>query len=426
MKNQSKGSASISKHIKYTKLTRTGSERLAKLATIALILLTTLPASSNQATLRCLNERRQEVSWFIALRLKGTVTPREYIVMDNLRPTWRVTTEKVLMGGLLYQVNVKRSQVIAWSDQPPQQSLTKGQLKQGESPEDPKFNHASAHHFGFKQNLKQGWKITAHSKGLLTYNNQLNQGFLLSHSIPQYPVLRPDGSFDPVSRKSSKYGQHVVCVTLRYGYKQFARIAKQLDTSSPDYYYQGFDINKQSRRRNLGLFDYLNRKGYQKRCRHRKKFKKASKPLMATSSPTLRGMPPYQKVSSFTFVTKTDKMIVPVFSGFLIPFLNAININTKGLIVETWGRPLKPSNCYLKDTVVNVRRLSYDNRYFWTEGSDHAKWAISNDILTGLVCLGDLNHMTSQAKRGGSFLCIQHKMVYKGFMDLIKERDWCV
>lgn len=37
------------------------------------------------------------------------------------------------------------------------------------------------------------------------------------------------------------------------------------------------------------------------------------------------------------------------------------------------------------------------------------------------VCIGDMNKMTSQRKRGGSFLCFNNEMIHKSFRGMKKE-----
>ena len=43
----------------------------------------------------------------------------------------------------------------------------------------------------------------------------------------------------------------------------------------------------------------------------------------------------------------------------------------------------------------------------WTEGDDHAKWAVMLDGSSNL-CVGDINRMTTQRKRGGGAVCFSN------------------
>jgi len=47
---------------------------------------------------------------------------------------------------------------------------------------------------------------------------------------------------------------------------------------------------------------------------------------------------------------------------------------------------------------------SSDGNITWTEGQDHAKWAVMLDGSSNL-CVGDINRMTTQRNRGGGAVC---------------------
>ena len=48
---------------------------------------------------------------------------------------------------------------------------------------------------------------------------------------------------------------------------------------------------------------------------------------------------------------------------------------------------------------------SLDMPWGWSESKDHAKWGIS--IENNWVCVGDINRMISQKKRGGGTIAFQ-------------------
>ena len=55
---------------------------------------------------------------------------------------------------------------------------------------------------------------------------------------------------------------------------------------------------------------------------------------------------------------------------------------------------------------------------------DHCKWGISCTGST--VCVGDINRMTSQKKRGGGTACIENPSLWKAIHALINSTDPCV
>lgn len=129
-----------------------------------------------------------------------------------------------------------------------------------------------------------------------------------------------------------------------------------------------------------------------------------------------------QKVGSFTFVTKPKPLDTNIFEGFLSPYWSNTLRKDVGFFIETWGRPLLPSDCTARNPMINIRKLAFGSA-LQKETQDHSKWAISSNRSFALVCVGDLNHQSSQSHRGGSFFCIQDAAVYGQFSKLIIEHD---
>lgn len=130
----------------------------------------------------------------------------------------------------------------------------------------------------------------------------------------------------------------------------------------------------------------------------------------------------------FTMITKPSKFEVGVFQKFLIPGLHSAYPTLPsnfGLAVESWSRPSIPSVCQHSDTsrkVVNVKRVQY-GLIGQKVTQDHSKWAIGIDGGEGILCIGGMNNMESQAHRGGSFFCLRDSQVWTQFKNLIIETE---
>lgn len=61
----------------------------------------------------------------------------------------------------------------------------------------------------------------------------------------------------------------------------------------------------------------------------------------------------------------------------------------------------------------------------WTETQDHAKWAVSTSVSDNVICVADINRMTSQRKRGGGALCWNHGYVATQLRNSIIDVDKC-
>jgi deoxyribonuclease II len=93
------------------------------------------------------------------------------------------------------------------------------------------------------------------------------------------------------------------------------------------------------------------------------------------------------------------------------------------LIAETWGRPIMAPWCGSssnKYKVGNSIILSFDDTITWKQTQDHSKWTLPLDDRSNYACLGDMNRMESQFKRGGAFYCLESKPLRLAMKGLIQ------
>jgi len=140
---------------------------------ICIFTIFTVPLTARKVV--CLNERQDEVDWFIAIRINGPVSPRRYAIMDSKLRKWRETTEVELLKPIFTQIKAIDDMVISWNDEPPKE------VRPGD--------------------------MYAHAKGFIAFNRESETGFYFMHSIPKYPWIdKITGDVDFVSPKSSYYG----------------------------------------------------------------------------------------------------------------------------------------------------------------------------------------------------------------------------
>jgi deoxyribonuclease-2 len=108
------------------------------------------------------------------------------------------------------------------------------------------------------------------------------------------------------------------------------------------------------------------------------------------------------------------------------------------LLVETWrkgaGHSL-PSECDQVYHVNNVQRvrislkqnlmITSQTPVDWEYTEDHAKWAVSDNQGKPFICIGDINRMRSQFKRGGGSLCLQSPNVWAILHESIEQLEAC-
>ena len=94
------------------------------------------------------------------------------------------------------------------------------------------------------------------------------------------------------------------------------------------------------------------------------------------------------------------------------------------LMVETWpnGPGKMDSSCKGPFQVENIEEIDFSKisaEVDFTTKHDHSKWAISysapasrrSRAIENFVCIGDINRMETQKKRGGGTVCFQNKAI---------------
>lgn len=239
-----------------------------------------------------------------------------------------------------------------------------------------------------------------HSKGAIGFN--LTIGFWLVHSVPHFPPLTSSKKYDyPDTGKNN--GQSFLCITFDVK-SQLSSIIDQLLYIKP--YVYDFHIDNQTKSEYNILIQLM------KQLWH----KNGSNDVKLTS---LAG-------TTFLSFSKSPADNVDIYTDI-------VSVKVKNeLFVETWrkgdGEPL-PSNCSAKYKIKNVQKISihlYGNQSLkWKYLEDHSKWAIGVEDHHPLTCVGDMNRMKSQYKRGGGLVCFSNKQVWNTYLASIKELENC-
>jgi len=101
-----------------------------------------------------------------------------------------------------------------------------------------------------------------------------------------------------------------------------------------------------------------------------------------------------------------------------------------GMYIESWMNGGKgnsmPTFCVpnYKFDSINVRDITLNGLFSWTETKDHSKWSISIDVPY-YFCIGDINRQYSQSSRGGGAICSYNKSVWNSFSGIISQNDTC-
>ncbi|GMR61688.1 hypothetical protein PMAYCL1PPCAC_31883, partial [Pristionchus mayeri] len=234
-----------------------------------------------------------------------------------------------------------------------------------------------------------------HTKGVLLFDKDSGSGIWLIHSVPKFP--QADKYVYP--QTGTEYGQQFLCLTLDV--QTLAQLGTVLFYNHPDVY--SFRLPEWAKQIAPDLVKVLN-----------KQYNKDPDNTNMKQNLIVRGA----ESTKMDVFAKTHLFNDDLWAGAVAPVYGALE-------VETWRRG------YLIDTVCDSPYPVYDAEQIKVGGSDqfkytkdHSKYGRTLDAADKVVCIGDINRMTSQFKRGGGTVCITDDELWTAY-DTIKEIPNC-
>lgn len=228
-----------------------------------------------------------------------------------------------------------------------------------------------------------------HTKGVLAFDLATKTGYWLLHSWPKF--AEPKAKADP----TPKYGQTYLCLSLTFDtLEDIASL--MIDYQQPQTYLNRVDClnnNKTSPLYRLAQAVNPNAAGAFK--------------VLDLETAGANGA----KSVAFKVIAKNRLWNKDFWNGLVGPTL------ADDMDVDTWIRgPVPP----VADT--DGIHKTFDIKYInlgplgihmaWPETHDHAKWGITTH--SNWVCVGDINRMISQRKRGGGTIAFQNQILWQG------------
>lgn len=247
----------------------------------------------------------------------------------------------------------------------------------------------------------------AHAKGILAMDSQT--GFWIIHSVPQFMDPMSAGARYSYPANGKENGQTAMCISFQTK-AELDHILKQLLCMRPNVYeiFTRDDISRITSK----LVD----------LKLRRWPKNVAESTQQISS--INGQ-------SFTSYARNSKsQHKDLYLEIIAPGIGS------DLLVETWrrgaGDPL-PSNCSYKYKVNNVETVelkfeaeaaqSTKETSPWNYREDHSKWAVATEQPE--TCVGDINRMASQYKRGGGSMCMRDQQVWQIMKNSIHTVEGC-
>ncbi|KAL1476376.1 hypothetical protein MTO96_018611, partial [Rhipicephalus appendiculatus] len=247
------------------------------------------------------------------------------------------------------------------------------------------------------------------------------QGVWLVHSVPDFPGSLHSGHYE-FPDTGREYGQVALCVT--FPTSQLDTIATHLRLQHPDIYDSYSPQSLLTAHPQLALL-------LQKSFIH-------TQPWLLTAKLITQGN------ATFVSFAKHGQYEQDVYE-------TAVGVTLgKDVLVSTWrngrGGKLPPAcNGVAGPRVLDVLQMRFDQAssnasLAFDNTEDHSKWAVSlpgktwahdkaeesggnNDV--GYVCVGTLNRMQSQLRRGGETLCFRNAMLHGLLLNSVVSHDTC-
>lgn len=232
-----------------------------------------------------------------------------------------------------------------------------------------------------------------HTKGFFAFDEN-NNGFFITHSIPLFPIgPKTTNKYLGLGSNAWTYAQNMLCLSVKAD--TINKLSYKFLLNRPQIYETNLNTNK---------YEYINelvngKYSTEKICDY---------DIFTT-----------QNGLKFKLFAKSAEWNNELYSECVVP-------NEKDTLwVESWIRgsaegPICPISNY--DTL-DIKYLDFGNNNNWSETQDHSKWAIT--INKNIICMGDINRMTSQYSRGGGTTCFNDEILNSILKNAITETNKC-
>uniref|UniRef100_A0A0G4HLC1 Uncharacterized protein n=1 Tax=Chromera velia CCMP2878 TaxID=1169474 RepID=A0A0G4HLC1_9ALVE len=247
-----------------------------------------------------------------------------------------------------------------------------------------------------------------HSKGVIAMAP--SGGFWLLHSVPTWPDSGSGSKYAGFPESQTVYGQSFLCVSIPS--KESEAVANQLSLIHP--YFSNVNVPKGADKVAPRLVEVLEGD-----------FVRKSDDAQSSNVQSIKT----QGGMTVTSVAKTgfyaddlddSNPQADIYYGLVAPALKT------NLATETWLRGDHFGKACKGDyQVTDIISIELDDDTHWTSTQDHSKWAVSTVDKNPYVCVGGVNRMRSQQRRGGGTVCIKNAGLHAAFYGLIDERDTC-
>ncbi|GMR51811.1 hypothetical protein PMAYCL1PPCAC_22006, partial [Pristionchus mayeri] len=350
-------------------------------------LILALALFQTAAAISCQNQYNYDVPWFTAYKFpKMAGEPSDsadgygfYYLDSTSKSSYKPSP-----------VSLKHSNnAIGYTLAPYYSRLSDSQLLHVFYNDEPAVNNTALHQFA--ANISEAASVqTGHTKGVLLFDKTAGSGIWLIHSVPKFPPA--DKFVYPAT--GTDYGQQFLCLTLDIS--KLAQLGTVLYYNHPDVYSSRMPDWAKSMAPDL--VKVLN-----------KEYNSDPKNTHLKQSLAVKGDTTKMDVFAKTHLFNDDlwaAAVAPVYGS---------------LEVETWRRgDLIPTVCNSPAPVFDAQDVKVGGSAQFSYTKDHSKYGRTLSSGDKVVCIGDINRMTSQYSRGGGTVCITDADLWKAY-DVITD-----
>ena len=354
------------------------------------------------STFECINDVGKPVdSWLIIKKPKGT----EYFYYDSYNKLFNTSPNSLndtFSGALTYTIKQlwnSDTNYVLYNDQIPKLD--------------------TYYNYSFNDSLDDNTYFTAaaygHTKGLFAFDYINDNGFWITHSIPLFPLgPKQTNEYIGLGSNAFTYAQNALCLSVSAD--TINNIASKFLLNRPQIYDYKL-ITDEDEDINKNIYKYENIKRLIDG--EYSKVKLCDSTYLETKEGT-----------RFTLYAKSAEWNNDLYSECVTPSIEDT------LWVETWirGSVIGPSCPLSKYDTLDVKYLDFvinnddiDSKIYssnrWSESQDHSKWAITEN--KNIICMGDINRMTTQYSRGGGTVCFEDEILHSIFKQAITKTNEC-
>ncbi|XP_049806223.1 plancitoxin-1 isoform X1 [Schistocerca nitens] len=355
---------------------------------IFILALSVVMSDCYQESVRCVDEENNAVDWYVIYKLPKIKASDNVLIRNGL--AYLYMTSNASKGWVLSSKSVNSTDSLPGRTM---SQLYESCLNQNSSLlwliyNDEPVNGTSSLDLG-------------HTKGVVVAN--MDGGFWLVHSVPKFPHVPCTSQMYGYPATGLHYGQSFFCISMAA--KSLDIVGEQLLYNEPELYSSQIPFNLKDVYPNLSLAS-------------QKKWIEAAPWFNIATLTSTKG-------DSFWSFAKSRHFGEDLYADLVAPNLKS------DLFVESWqnGEGKLPSECQSDFIVENIAAVTCNTGKSqvaeFHSSKDHSKWTVTSNSSNPWVCIGDINRMESQKKRGGGTVCTSNKDLWIAYRRTVQSVDSC-